>query len=142
MEILKAFLPLIIFLLIWVGIGMYYSKKARKHKESIVEDSSTPENCLTLVRGVELTNYLRKYKVILDNSVIGEIASGETKHFNISKGEHELSVKIDWCKSKPLLFSHEEGGNTKILCGASYNDWKCLFMHIIKPSNYVYVRTA
>jgi len=142
MELIKAFLPLIIFLCVWFGIGIYYGRKVQSHKQSLVEDESRPDNCLTLVRRVDQTNYLRKYKVILDGAEVGEIASGETKHFPISPGKHEVSVKIDWCRSIPHKFSLLEGGNERLLCGATYNNWKCLFMYAIKPSSYVYVRAA
>jgi len=142
MELIKAFIPLIIFLSLWVSIGMYYGKKIKKHKESLVVDETKPINCLTLTRGVEPTNYLRKYSVIVDDQNIGEIASGETKHFELTSGKHTISVKIDWCKSKKFEFEKLESINTELNCGANYNNWKCMFMYAIKPSNWVYVKVA
>ena len=35
-----------------------------------------------------------------------------------------------------------DGKNTKLLCGANYNNWKCMFMYAIKPANWVYVKFA
>jgi len=140
MEIIKAFLPLIIFLLVWFGIGIYYGRKVEKHKNSINPDPSRPENSLTLERGVEQTNYLRKYIVIIDNEVAGSISSGEAKHFKISPGSHDIQIKIDWCKTKPILFEISAGQNTYLCCGATYNNWKSLYKHVTNSSGYIYVK--
>lgn len=142
MAILEAFIPLIIFLSLWIANGMYFGKKIRKHKQALIKDHSRPANCLTLTRGVESTNYLRKYSIILDGRNVGDIASGETKHVELTKGKHTISVKIDWCQSKPFEFEIRENKNTELTCGANYNNWKCLFMYAIKPSNWVYVKVA
>ena len=142
MELIKSFLPLIGVLVIWLGSGIYFIAKIKRHKESLVKDSSAPLNCLTLARGVEPTNYFRKYIVFVDNAVVGEIGSGETKHFELPAGNHTISVKIDWCKSKPFEFEISDGKNTRLQCGANYNNWKCMFMHAIKPAHWVYVKVA
>ena len=142
MELIESFVPLIGFLVISVAFGFYLGRKAKRHKESLVSDESAPINCLTLARGVEPTNYLRKYIIFIDNVVVGEISSGETRHFDLKPGKHNVSVKIDWCKSKPFEFEIIENTNTKLMCGANYNNWKCMFMYAIKPSNWVYVKVA
>jgi hypothetical protein len=142
MELIKAFIPLIIILSIWLSLGIYFGRKIERHKESLVSDDSRPLNHLTLSRGIEPTNYLRKYKIILDGNEVGDIASGETKHFELETGKHVLSVKVDWCASKSFEFEINEAKNTKLNCGANYNNWRCLFMYVIKPSNWVYVKVA
>ncbi|PKF56425.1 hypothetical protein CW748_10760 [Alteromonadales bacterium alter-6D02] len=142
MELIKAFIPLIICLSIWISVGVYYGKKIKKHKEKLVVDDSRPVNCLTLTRGLEATNYLRKYSIILNGENIGNIASGETKHFELATGKHNIAVKIDWCKSKQFEFDMIGNKNTELNCGANYNNWKCLFMHAIKPSNWLYIKFA
>ncbi len=142
MELIKGFIPLICILLVWVTMGFYFGNKVKRHKENLINDDSKPLNSLTLSRGVEPTNYLRKYIVYIDDGIAGEIASGETKHFELSPGKHKVSVKVDWCRSQPFEFEIIEGKNTKLLCGANYNNWKCMFMYAIKPANWVYVKYA
>ena len=142
MEIIKAFLPLVAFLILWFGVGYYYSRKVEEHRNSIKEDASRPADYLTLVRGVEQVNYIRNYKVIIDSEVVGVIASGETKHFEMSPGTHTIQVKIDWCRSRPCRFESSAGENVELNCGATYNDWRCMFMFVIRPSTYVYVQSA
>jgi len=56
---------------------------------------------LTVVRDSGYADRLRAYKIVLDGVVIGMIGNGETKTFPIVPGPHSLSLKIDWCGSKP-----------------------------------------
>ncbi|MBO9492043.1 hypothetical protein J7384_16905 [Endozoicomonas sp. G2_1] len=142
MVLIKAFLPLISVLAIWIGFVIYFGAKIKRHRKSLVRDDSAPVNCLTLTRGVEPTNYFRKYKVYVDEVAVGEISSGEVKHFEMAPGKHTVSVAIDWCKSRPFEFEASDGNNTKLQCGANYNNWKCIFMHVIKPSRWIYVKVA
>jgi len=64
---------------------------------------------LTIVRDSGYADRMRAYKVILDGAVIGEIRNGETKEFRVTPGEHQLSLKIDWCGSKAIAFTAPEG---------------------------------
>jgi hypothetical protein len=52
---------------------------------------------------------LRAYKIVLDGAVIGTIGNDETKVFSIVPGQHSLSLKIDWCGSKPVAFAVADG---------------------------------
>ncbi|WP_277055077.1 hypothetical protein [Pseudoalteromonas marina] len=142
MELIKSFIPLICILLVWFTIGFYFGNKVKRHKANLITDETTPINSLTLSRGVEPTNYLRKYTIYLDEIVVGEITSGETRHFELPSGKHTISVKVDWCKSESFEFNIIDGHNTKLMCGANYNNWKWMFMYAIKPSNWVYVKVA
>ena len=47
--------------------------------------------------------------VILDGNKVGKIANGETREFPISNGQHDLSLKIDWCGSRIIRFTAAEG---------------------------------
>jgi hypothetical protein len=142
MKYISAFLPLLIFLSLWFGIGIYYARKVEKHKKNIKADSSRPSDHLTLIRGIEQTNYIRKYKVIIDNKSAGYIASGETKHILLNEGSHKIQVKVDWCTSKPFEVFLKKGENIPLVCGASFNNWHCLYKWALSPSSWVYVRKA
>ncbi len=39
---------------------------------------------------------LRKYEVVLDNKVVGEIANNEKRSFDIKPVDHELKLTIAW----------------------------------------------
>ena len=71
----------------------------------------------------------RAYKVILDGNDIGAIKNGEEISFEVSDGNHELSLKIDWCRSNSIIF--DVSGNTATFkCGNSLRGWK-MFMSLI-----------
>src|SRR5271156_3708012 len=64
---------------------------------------------LTIVRDSGYADRLRAYKIVLDGAAIGTIRNGETKTFPIFPGPHSLSLKIDWCGSKPAEFKAAGG---------------------------------
>lgn len=140
MEIVKAWLPLLFILSLWVCIGTYLSRKTARHRKTVQADPARPEDSLTLVRGTEQTNYLRNYAVIIDGNTVGVIAAGETKHFAPGPGPHTLQLRIDWCKTRPLPFEIVPGKNTCLLCGATYTDWRCIYKHMTDAAGYLYAR--
>jgi hypothetical protein len=64
---------------------------------------------LTVARDSGYADRLRAYKIVLDGVVVGTIRNGETKTFSIVPGHHSLSLKIDWCGSKPVKFAAADG---------------------------------
>jgi hypothetical protein len=64
---------------------------------------------LKIVRDSGYADRLRAYKVVVDGKTVGEIRDGETKEFPISDGQHELSLKIDWCGSQTIHFTTAHG---------------------------------
>ena len=55
-------------------------------------------------RTSEYNNRLRDFKIYINDNLIGEIANGETKQFDIEPGKHKLIAKIDWCSSQVFEF--------------------------------------
>jgi len=99
-----------------------------------------PPEALTVVRAVDPTNFLRKFAVFIDDARVGYIAPGEVRHYPVSPGFHGVAMKIDFCKSRELRVEKLAGKNVLINCGSTYNDWRCLFMFIFKPRDYLYLR--
>ena len=64
---------------------------------------------LIVARDSGYADRLRAYEIVLDGVVIGTIRNGETKTFSIVPGLHYLSLKIDWCGSKPVAFAAADG---------------------------------
>ena len=64
---------------------------------------------LIVVRDSGYADRLRAYTIVLDGVVIGTIRNGETKTFPIVPGPHSISLKIDWCGSKPVRFAAADG---------------------------------
>jgi hypothetical protein len=63
---------------------------------------------LTIMRDSGYADRARKYKVVIDGAVAGDISNGETKEFTVSPGRHHVRMKIDWCGSKPVEFTVTE----------------------------------
>lgn len=59
---------------------------------------------ITIEREDARPDRLRKYRVILDDREIGQIADGEKKSFEASEGAHELMLRIDWASSRRIQF--------------------------------------
>ncbi|HSW98337.1 MAG TPA: hypothetical protein VLF71_00710 [Candidatus Saccharimonadales bacterium] len=68
---------------------------------------------LTIIRDSGYADRLRKYKVVLDGIVVGDISNGETKSFDIAAGKHSLQLKVDWAKSNLLECTYKPGEDLK-----------------------------
>jgi hypothetical protein len=95
---------------------------------------------MTVARHADATNVLRSYRILVDGHVVGKIGAGEVRHFNLAPGKHAISVRVDWCQSMPLNVTKSADRNLIIRCGATYNDWRCLFMSFLKPRKFIYLR--
>ena len=60
----------------------------------------------------------RKLRVVLDGDEIGNLASGESKLFDVSSGDHELLVQMDWVKSEAVTFTCGEGEEIDARCSS------------------------
>lgn len=142
MDLLIAISPTLTIVAIWIAFSLYSGNKINNHRKNLVPVSERPHSSLTLTRGIEPTNYFRKYRVFVDGNEVEAISSGETKHFLLSPGKHTVKVQIDWASCTLVEFEISGTGNTELHCGASYNDWRCVFMGFINPSKWIYLRSV
>ncbi len=59
---------------------------------------------LIINRDSGYANSLASYKLLLDGIQIGKIASGESKSFEVTPGEHTIQAKINWCTTTTESF--------------------------------------
>jgi hypothetical protein len=59
---------------------------------------------INVKRDPSYADKLRSYKVVLDGGVIGKVAEGQSKSFDVKPGAHTLYVKIDWARSNKITF--------------------------------------
>ena len=57
---------------------------------------------ISVTRDSGYADALRAYQVVLDGRELGDLRPGETRTFDVAPGAHTLTMKIDWCGSKPL----------------------------------------
>ncbi len=54
---------------------------------------------IILTRVADHVAMLRKYRVFIDGRKVGMIPYGQTKHFFLTPGQHQVQVRIDLWKS-------------------------------------------
>lgn len=55
-----------------------------------------------IIQRLDTSNYLRKVSVLVDAKKIGRVSFAEVVQFEIPEAAKQLSVKLDWAKSKPI----------------------------------------
>ncbi len=60
----------------------------------------------------------RAYHVLIDGHDEGNIRRGELKTFEVSEGQHEVFLKIDWVRSKSIVLDLDQGEKATLSCGA------------------------
>lgn len=90
---------------------------------------------LRLNRKNEFLNRFRKFKILLNGNIIGEISNNEVKDFDIPTGNHTLSAKVDWCFSPEIPIEINDNNKAKqfTIGGFKNNNWiiKLAFIFII-----------
>ncbi len=71
---------------------------------------------LVLNRKTCFGDFFCKYKVILDDNVIGKIKRGQRQEYTIAPGTHKFRVKYFWTSSKVFEFTVEDGGIKQLTC--------------------------
>src|SRR5882724_10618883 len=133
--------PLLLVIGGWWFAAWYFGRKVEQAKANASEPSEGPPDTLTMVRAIDGTNYLRKFSVLIDGANVGHIGPGEVRHFSVSPGVYRVAVRVDFWKSRELTLEKFPGKNRRANCGSTYNDLRCLYMWLLKPRDYVYVRT-
>ena len=72
----------------------------------------------------------RKYKIIIDDEEIGYINNGETKSLEVEEGNHNIYLKIDWCRSNEINFYATKDETIEFECGSSIKGVKSLFAFV------------
>jgi hypothetical protein len=132
--------PLVLIIATWAFFGWYFGQKVARAKAAATGPSAGPPDTLTMVRAIDGTNYLRAFSVLIDGIKVGSIRAGEAKHFEIAPGVHSVAVRVDFLTSREFTIHQRQGDNQRLNCGSTYNDWRCIFMWMLKPRDYVYVR--
>ncbi len=79
---------------------------------------------INIQRAQSYTNRWRGYEIIVDGKAAGTISENETKAFNVSKGQHTITAKIDWCSSPDLIVELDENQTQIISVGVLKQiDW-------------------
>ena len=142
LRLLQAWFPFLLLMSAWLAFGIYVRHKTRHRKTPLVGEISRPNDCITVARRADPTNILRSYEVLIDGKPVGTIVAGGVSQFPVKVGRHMVSIRVDWCKCQELPVEQRADENVLLWCGATYNDWRCIFMSFLQPKKCVYVRPA
>jgi len=62
----------------------------------------TEKSIIRVQRKEQFGASLRRFKVIVDNKIVGRIWAGDTVEVYVEPGNHEIYVKLDWSRSKKI----------------------------------------
>ena len=81
----------------------------------------------------------RKYKVFLNGKKVGEISEEETFLLSVEPGDHEIFLKIDWCRSPKMRVNIVEKETVEMVCHgrSSLEAWFVLFYILLSPWKYI-----
>lgn len=139
MDSLTPYIPIAVVLAVWVAAAYLGGRRLKKLEKNAVTDDRRPAGHLTITRNVDAANIARKFKILIDSEVVGRISAGETKHIKLPPGSHQIAVQVDWCKTRPVSVLIDDSQNSAVVCGSTYNDWKCMLMFVLNPKEYLYV---
>jgi hypothetical protein len=89
---------------------------------------------LVLHRAGSWAGKLRTFRVLLDGHEIGQIADEQTSLFRIPHGRHEPRLKMDWCRSAPVVVDLAPHEQADFVCRAVF---RSALDPIIRPSRYI-----
>lgn len=100
---------------------------------------------IVLRRDRGFTDYMRRYKVLIDGEEKGQIKNGGTFECEIPCGRHTLQLAVDWCSSNTVEFEAEENGMLGFDCGSNLRGWNLLKARKIMreaPDAWIWLRDA
>ena len=139
-DILLAWAPFLVLVAIGVAWTLLAKRKFRT-LPSPPKDLFGPVDSITIAREKKYNAAGRRFSVLIDGVAVGEIGSGEVKHFPTIVGKHTVEVQIDWCKSRSLAIEKKANANLPLRCGTTYDGLGALYTAFIKTRDYVYVRS-
>ena len=88
---------------------------------------------------------IRAYHVVLDGEKITKISNGGSVELDVEPGEHELYLKIDWCRSNKINFSISEGQTKTYNGGSSLRGFMMLLAIIyvtVQKNSYLWLEES
>ncbi|MDP3521359.1 MAG: hypothetical protein Q8S02_12135 [Hydrogenophaga sp.] len=78
---------------------------------------------LSVRRDIGYADKLRKYRIFVNDSEIGQLAEGAVLHQDVGEGPHTVEARIDWCSSRPLKLDALTSGHV-VVVRSSLRGWR------------------
>ena len=96
----------------------------------------------TIKRKKEYNNHLKDFKIFVDGHLIGTIANGEVKNFEVPSGKHRVIAKIDWCSSSEISIDVSDSKPTKLAVNGFKNgNWLLPAVLVTLTVHFILQRT-
>jgi hypothetical protein len=95
---------------------------------------------IKIKREAGFADMLRSYTVVLDGRIVGKLRRGKEMVLDATSGQHELQLKIDWCRSQPVSFSLTDAQSSSFECGNNTKIVLAPFYLLFRPSHYLWLR--
>ncbi len=103
---------------------------------------------IILTRDAEYFAMWRKFRVFVDGKKVGTIRRGETRHFFVRPGQHQVQVRIDWWRSNSVNVEIAREGTLHLQCGSNWKGWRLMmvallsWLFILWPKGWLWLRVA
>lgn len=81
-------------------------------------------------RKASYADKLRSYDVEVDGVVVGSIANGENKAFDVTPGPHILRLRLSWTMSNMIKFDTSNGKPPHFVCQSNLHGGR-VFLAIV-----------
>jgi hypothetical protein len=81
---------------------------------------------LHIIRSTWTPDAARAYRVVVDGKTIGQLRPKKELETSLEEGKHQLSVRVDWCGSRPLSIDVRNGETVFLECGSNLANWRFL----------------
>lgn len=88
-------------------------------------------------RGGRYRDATRKYKVLVDGNVAGDVKAGHDLAVPAEAGRHVVRLKIDWCRSQDVEVDVPEGGEVHLDCRPNAGAWRALWDVTVGLTKYI-----
>lgn len=81
----------------------------------------------------------RRFKVLIDGELVGQLEDGETHTFAVRAGEHDVQVRLDWTRSPVVRVTVGSSESARLYCLVTANARTNLATAFQDPGNYLHL---
>jgi hypothetical protein len=80
---------------------------------------------------------LRAYGIWIDGNLAGKIRRGESQRIQVAAGEHEVCLKIDWCRSPSVRVTLGVGESVELTAAPNAHPLTVLYYITLGRKQYI-----
>ncbi len=80
---------------------------------------------------------LRAYEIWIDGHRVSKIRRGESQVVEVEAGEHEVCLKLDWCRSPPVRVALGAGESVELAAAPNAHPLTVLYYATLGRKRYI-----